>query len=100
PASPRHPPGFYGTADSRRALNLASGIGALKPIGELPVGVARELFARKVETDIRPPLLVAALILALVDLLIAYVLRGLLRRPARSAAALLFVVLLIPAAAR
>jgi hypothetical protein len=101
-ASPRHPPGFYGTADARRALNLASGIGELKPIGALPGGVAREPFARKVETDIRPPLLVAALILALVDLLIAYVLRGVLRRPghrtSRGAAALLLLGLLIPAA--
>ena len=79
-ASPLHPPGFYGTADARRALNLASGIGELKPIGALPGGVAREPFARKAETDMRPPLLVAALILALIDLLIAFVLRGLLRR--------------------
>ena len=69
--SPRHPPGFYGTADARRALNLASGIAALKPIGALPAGVVREPFARKVETDIRPPLLVAALMLALIDLLLA-----------------------------
>ena len=102
-ASPRHPPGFYGTADSRRALNLASGIADLKPIGELPGGVARETFARKVETDIRPPLLVAALILALIDLLIAYVLRGLLRsgrRTSHGAAALVLLALLIPSSAR
>ena len=36
--SPRHPPGFYGTADMRRALNLSTGIGALKPIADLPAG--------------------------------------------------------------
>src|SRR6185437_3075506 len=48
-ASPRHPPGFYGTADARRALNLAAGIGELKPIGDLPSGVARESFARNPE---------------------------------------------------
>src|SRR5215469_8272225 len=78
-ASPRHPPGFYGTTDTRRALNLSSGITAVKPIGALPTGIARESFARKAETDIRPPLLVAALILALVDLLIAYALRGVVR---------------------
>jgi hypothetical protein len=103
-ASPRHPPGFYGTTDARRALNLASGIGDLKPIGELPNGVAREPFARQAETDIRPPLLVAALILALVDLLIAYALRGLLPWPrkqvSRGAATLLFLALLIPSSAR
>jgi hypothetical protein len=103
-ASPRHPPGFYGTDDARRALNLASGIGELKPIGELPAGVLREPFARKLETDIRPPLLVAALIVMLIDLLIAYVLRGVLRRPgsrtARGVAALLALTLLIPGVAR
>ena len=33
-------------ADTRRALNLASGIGELKPIGALSGGIAREGFAR------------------------------------------------------
>jgi hypothetical protein len=99
-ASPRHPPGFYGNADSRRALNLSSGIDALQPIGELPGGVAREPLTHTAETDIRPPLLVAALILALIDLMIAYVLRGILRWPARRVAALVLPALLLPAAAR
>lgn len=99
--SPRHPPGFYGTADMRRALNLSTGIGPLKPIGELPSGVARESFAASPETDLRPPLLVAALLLALIDLLIAYGLRGLLRRrPAQIAAGILLAAALSPAAAR
>jgi hypothetical protein len=98
-ASPKHPPGFYGTTDARRALNLASGTGELKPIAGLPAGVARETFARKVETDIRPPLLVAALILMLIDLVISYLLRGAFRRPLRGAAALVFLALLIPGAA-
>jgi len=99
--SPRHPPGFYGTADMRRALNLSTGIGALKPIGELPAGVARESFVASPETDLRPPLLVAALLLALVDLLIAYGLRGLLRRrPAQIAAGLLLAAVLVPGVAR
>src|SRR5882762_10300126 len=51
--SPRHPPGFYGAADSRRALNLSSAIGELKPIGELPDAVTRETFAKSAEVDIR-----------------------------------------------
>ena len=46
-ASPQHPPGFYGTRDARRALNLSAGIQQLKPIAGLPAGVhARELRAR------------------------------------------------------
>ena len=99
--SPRHPPGFYGTADSKRALNLSDGVTELKPIGELPEGVARETFTKSVETDIRPPLLVAAFILALLDLVIAYALRGLLRRrPVGVAAGLLLGLIAVAPAAR
>src|SRR5205085_6510731 len=99
--SPRHPPGFYGTAVSKRALNLSDGVTELKPIGELPEGVARETFTKSVETDIRPPLLVAAFILALLDLVIAYALRGLLRRrPVGVAAGLLLGLIAVAPAAR
>src|SRR5580704_6078476 len=89
-ASPRHPPGFYGTADARRALNLSAGIPELKPIEGLPPETLSETFTAGREIDLRPPLLTAALLIALADLLIAYGLRGLLRRrPARLAAVLL-----------
>jgi hypothetical protein len=93
-ASPRHPPGFYGTADTKRALNLSTGIAELKPIESLPPGTTRESFPSGREIDLRPPLLTAALLLALADLLIAFALRGLLRRrPAQLAAAFLLAVL-------
>jgi len=100
--SPRHPPGFYGTSDARRALNLSTAIGEVKPIGELPPGVAREGFAKSAEIDIRPPLLAAAFLLALVDLWIAYALRGLLRpRGARIAAGVaILLIALSPGVAR
>ncbi len=100
--APRHPPGFYGTADARRALNLSAALGELQPIGELPAGIARETFAKSAEIDIRPPLLTAAFLLALLDLVIAYALRGLLRRrPAGlTAGVLIALILLMPAAAR
>jgi Domain of unknown function (DUF4159)/Aerotolerance regulator N-terminal len=99
--SPRHPPGFYGTADSRRALNLSAGLPALKAIGDLPAGATRESFSLKSrEVDLRPPLLTAALVIALLDLLIAYALRGLLRRrPARLAGIVLCALLVGPAIA-
>jgi hypothetical protein len=77
-ASAAHPPGYYGTTDARRALNLASAVKELKAITTLPPGVVRDSFARGAETDLRPPLLTASFILLLVDLLIAYGLRGLL----------------------
>jgi uncharacterized protein DUF4159/aerotolerance regulator-like protein len=98
--SPRHPPGFYGTGDARIALNLSTAITELTPIGELPAGVARESFAKSAEVDIRPPLLTAAFLLALLDLLIAYALRGLLRpRPAGVAAGIALAMLMLPVAA-
>jgi Domain of unknown function (DUF4159)/Aerotolerance regulator N-terminal len=99
--SPQHPPGFYGTQDSRRALNLSSRIGELKAIAGLPSDTRRETFARGRETDLRAPLLTAALLLALADLLIAYALRGLLRRrPARVAGVFILAALVFPGAAR
>jgi Domain of unknown function (DUF4159)/Aerotolerance regulator N-terminal len=100
-ASPRHPPGFYGTADARLALNLSSGIADLQPIENLPPGISPEAFAKGREVDLRPPLLTAALLIALADLVIAYALRGLLRRrPARLAAIALLAMLGIPSAVR
>src|SRR5215472_5368746 len=98
--SPRHPPGFYGTAEARRALNLSPGIAELQPIENLPPETLREAYAKGREVDLRPPLLTAALLIALTDLVIAYALRGLLRRrPARLAGlALLTVVGMSPAA--
>ena len=99
--SPRHPPGFYGTTDARRALNLSPGISDVKPIANLPPRVTREGFATNVELDARPSLLVAALLLALADLLISYGLRGLLRRrTVRGAAAVIALLLMGMATAR
>ncbi len=99
--SPQHPPGFYGTEDSRRALNLASGIPALNPIAGLPADAQRATFGRGDEIDLRAPVLTAALLLALADLLIAYWLRGLLRaRPARAAGIIALAALTFPAQAR
>ncbi|HEV2300096.1 MAG TPA: DUF4159 domain-containing protein [Stellaceae bacterium] len=99
--SARHPPGFYGEGDARRALNLSAGVGRLAAIEDLPLGTVREGFATSHEVDLRPPLLTLAMLLALADLLIAYALRGLLwRRPARVAGAALFALLALAANAR
>jgi hypothetical protein len=101
-ASPIHPPGFYGKADARRALNLSAAAGGLQPIERLPAGTRREMFGKSREIDLRPLLLTAAVLLALADLVIAFALRGLLRRrPARQAAALLLLAAgFLPAAAQ
>ena len=99
--SPAHPPGFYGAPAARRALNLSAGIAALRPIAGLPSDIRPQTFGRGRETDLRPPLLTAALLLALADLIIAYWLRGLLRRgAARIAGVVALAALTLPAAAR
>lgn len=79
-AGPRHPPGFYGTADARVALNLAPAVTHFAPLPPLPPGVKREGFAHGTEVDFRPPLLALALLLMLADFAIGFALRGLLPR--------------------
>jgi hypothetical protein len=102
--SPRHPPGFYGIADSRRALNLSGAVTELTPIAALPAGTVRARFDRtSAEVDLRPLLLTAAFLLVLIDLMIAYALRGLLRRraaPVATAASLIAALLLTAAPAQ
>lgn len=77
PASgPRHPPGFYGTDSTRVALNLGDSLGAPLPATDWPQGVGRRVIGLDPETDLQPALLLAALILALTDLLVTGLLRG------------------------
>jgi hypothetical protein len=81
-ASPHHPPGFYGDADSRRALNLAPSVKNFAPLPDLP-GATRQSYERSAaEMDLRPPLLALAFILFLADLAAGFALRGILPRPA------------------
>ncbi|HUN47429.1 MAG TPA: DUF4159 domain-containing protein [Stellaceae bacterium] len=103
----RHPPGFYGSTDSRRALNLAGAVDTLAPLTRLPNAAALQPYERGHERDFRPWLLGVALGLALIDLLVAYALRGLLgglwrrRRTGAVAGVLLALAVLgTPAAAR
>ena len=97
-ASAHHPPGFYGTTDARRALNLAPAVTHFAPLPALPSGVVRETYGLGQEVDFRPGLLAAALGLALVDLVIAFALRGLLPMFARGGAAVLLCLALAPSA--
>ncbi|HKT17342.1 MAG TPA: DUF4159 domain-containing protein [Stellaceae bacterium] len=106
-ASAKFPPGFYGTEDARQALNLAPAVTRFASLPELPPGVEHGSYARGPEIDFRPSLLTAALALGLIDLLVAYALRGLfsglsrLKRGAASGAgALLFLLLMHPAQAQ
>lgn len=103
---PRHPPGFYGSEESRRALNLSPAVGVLESLGALPGGVTRSGYGGHGEVALKPALLAAALVLLIVDLLIALALRGLLipaalrRRGGALAGLALALLLLAPEAAR
>jgi hypothetical protein len=77
-ASASQPPGYYGAVDARHALNLSSAVKSIAVLDRLPNGVVRDTLARGAEFDLRPALLAGALAFVLLDLLIAYALRGLL----------------------
>ena len=90
---PRHPPGFYGNDSLRRALNLSAVMAPPRALGALPPGVVRETYGRAREVDLKPWLLAAALLLALIDILIALALRGYLPRRAGGMTAAVLVLL-------
>lgn len=90
--SPTHPPGFYGSEDSRRALSLAPAVKRFGAIGALPGGTVAETYQLGREVDFRPWLLAAALLLALIDLAIGFSLRGLIPRAGVAGLLLLIVV--------
>jgi hypothetical protein len=81
-ADPNHPPGLYGSEDgsSRFAFNLADGIAAPAALA-VPPGVEVRALRAETEQALMPPLLTAALMLAIVDTLLALILRGLLPLP-------------------
>ena len=90
---PTLPPGFYGTEQSRLAVNLAPAITDFRPLGAMPSGVALTGYQKGEEVDLRPALFTGALLLLLADLIISMLLRGLIpsagRRAGTTATALL-----------
>lgn len=62
--SPIHPPGYYGSGGTARALNLGAAIASLPP---LPQGINAASYGTRYETDLMPSLLTLALILFLLD---------------------------------
>ena len=97
---PRHPPGYYGRDNARRALNLSARVTAVAPLGGLPAGIAEHGYEAAGEIDLKPWLLTGALGLLLVDIVIALALRGLLsrRRVGVATAALVGLMVLLGAA--
>lgn len=84
---PAHPPGYYGSASARRALNLSASLVALAPLDALPEGARQAGYATDGEVDLLPWLLLAAILIVLADFLIGLGLRGQLHwRTVRGAA--------------
>jgi len=81
---PSQPPGYYGTADSRHALNLNRSVDVLVPLSSLPSGVATDVYSQSRAVSLKPWLLSAAFLLLLVDLAISLAARGLLTAPTRT----------------
>ncbi|WP_416897280.1 MAG: DUF4159 domain-containing protein [Minwuia sp.] len=86
---PRHPPGLYGEETLARAFNLGGSAKPLLVMEDLPSGVRRGVIGGEPEQDLGPILLAIAAALLIVDLVIALLLRGLLRAPRRGLAAVL-----------
>ncbi|MCB2055790.1 MAG: DUF4159 domain-containing protein [Geminicoccaceae bacterium] len=99
-AGPATPPGLWAPADAleqaderaRVALNVQTAIKDLAPLPLERIGGERRGYERGGEVDLLPWLLLAALLLAMADLVVSYAFRGLLpRRPARAVGAVLLV---------
>jgi hypothetical protein len=80
-ASPKHPPGFYGDSGNRRAFNLFKPDAQLRELPELPNDIQTAEFGLRQAAELKYTVMIAAIILALVDLVIGYVLRGLVSLP-------------------
>ncbi|MFV0368022.1 MAG: DUF4159 domain-containing protein [Hyphomicrobiaceae bacterium] len=89
-----HPPGFYGTETSPRALNLLDEKAKLHPLPTLPPNAQRQGYQSKSAEPLKPWLLAAALGLIFVDILAVILLSlggasALSRRPRHAAIACL-----------
>ncbi|HEX9646743.1 MAG TPA: DUF4159 domain-containing protein [Alphaproteobacteria bacterium] len=98
-AGPRHPPGEYGNRMQRRALNLGTPGLAHAAFGELAGAATMQGYGALRTVDLQPPLLAAAFVIALADLVIALAFRGLLPVPAAARGAAVIVAAALAAAA-
>lgn len=87
-----HPPGYYGSAGTPRALNVLGPKSVLAPLPALPASVERITYASETTMTMKPWLLATALALIFADIVAVLILQGLgalLRRGPRAAAATL-----------
>lgn len=93
---PLHPPGLYGVPSARQSIGLTHGtVTQISVLTSLPDGVERVTGTTAAETPLRPILLTAAMVLLLLDLILALALRGLLRPAVTRVAAVFLAVFLV-----
>ncbi|MEQ9488789.1 MAG: DUF4159 domain-containing protein [Alphaproteobacteria bacterium] len=73
---PRHPPGIYGATGEKRALNLGPQVSQLAGLDSLPASVTRTPYGLARQVDLKPALLLAALVLLIIDGVVTLILRG------------------------
>lgn len=97
-ASADHPPGFYGQAESFRAINVLARNATLRPLSGLPEAFAQRSYARTEPMPLKPWLLLGALVLLLIDAVAVLALSGLRLRTQEAAGAALVAacLLLVP----
>jgi len=79
--SPRHPPGFYGTRDAQRALNLTSYLSPLRATAEIPDIITRDVYGRSGERTLTHWFFIAAALLLGLDMSMSLWLRGIKINP-------------------
>jgi hypothetical protein len=78
--SPHHPAGLYLRGGATRALNIAVDEAGFRALGALPSGVHRLSFETSAAKSLAGPLLAAALVLFILDTLVAMTLAGVWQR--------------------
>lgn len=96
--SPRHPPGLYGPAGARLALSLGAGIAPPRAAPAIAGARVSHLGRPAPERDLGPPLVAAALLLLVLDLIASLALRGLFRPSGVAVSAILLALATGPAA--
>jgi len=93
PRTATTPPGYYQSNEREVAINLLDEAHLPEALSGLPLGVAREGFETQPETPLKPPFLLAALLLLTLDILASLFISGRLTGGAQAA---LVALLLVP----
>ena len=91
-----HPPGYYGSQSSPRALNVIAPKSTLQPLPGLPAAAERRAYTSQMAKPLKPTLLAIALALLFIDVVAVLLLQAGVRmwtwsRPSAGTAAILIV---------